>query len=160
MKFTSLSSDRLANFRMPKKLKEHWKPYGCLWFSYKDAWERWLIKEDMNWRRSYKYKYEIDVDMKRIIILGTKQEVMNFGRQYGTYSGYNTGRTRSIDWEKVRKQNPGKSGIYIKKPFIDLAFHFDPKYAWFASFDMKGGAIWNDHCIRKITLCEGWAHSK
>ena len=79
MKFIHLSEDPLTTFKKPKKLGKYPKPNGVLWVAKGNSWKEFV--EEMEWSEKYKYEYEVDIEMSKIIKLNTYKDISEFAKK-------------------------------------------------------------------------------
>jgi len=161
MKFVHISHklDGFTKFRTPRKLKIGHKPNNALWLAPKGVWLDFIktFPRFSDWKDEM-VQYEFDIDIDKLIILKTYDDVKKFNEEFSVESFVANGRKnkdgsasgyidKSIDWDKVKKETK-KSGIYIVDPEIPNARrHFKP---WYGTFDVESIAIWNKDAIKSF----------
>ena len=146
--------DKNKNIEFTKKYKislHQLKPSG-FWYSCYDDWYNWIIEEDLI-EFLYKYIHKINInvnimtdirnkDKNKLLVIKNIQDLDLFNNIYGVtiklpFHVY-------IDWKKV-KQDFG--GIEIC-PYLHKRRKI---YAWYCSWDVASGCIWNTASIIKNT---------
>ena len=133
----------MGPFEFESDLGDSFKPRHVLWVAKDGQWKDYIVNELENpkWFKSYKYKYILDIDMKKVIELATYKDVQKFTQEFGLE------KEHQIDWNKVRRET-GKCGIYVKNP---LTFRIRMDFGWFGSFDVESIGIWDNSCIKSGT---------
>lgn len=145
--FTHLSSSLLGPFIRPTYLGKDMKPYGCLWLSCKNDWHSFAKDEMPVLFQTYKYRYRIKVDLDKLIILASWDDVKEFHDAYAYKKTFH--KYEFVDWDMIRTTT-GKSGILVNAPF-DLHQISKDNIMWPYTFDICSVAIWNDDCILSIS---------
>lgn len=113
----------------------HMKPKG-LWYSCNDEWKNWVMYEMPQWWESYNFKYNIQIDMSRMLIIRTEEELLAFEQEYiSTGSPFGPG-FKVIDWSKVANNY---TGIEICPYQQGARYSSDWYYGW----DIASGCIWD-----------------
>lgn len=158
-------STKKINYKDPnfKKLKikqiDNLKPSG-LWLSggisESDSWINWVvIQEQMDWYEppSKFYYYSVNIDFKspKILILNTKDKLLDFHKKYKS-----SNNLYEIKWSKLDKE--GYYGIYFKY-FQDLVDKINTfadenktirEMIWYVSLDCACICVWNNKLILDI----------
>jgi len=114
---------------------------NILWLSCNDDWIKFMKKENIN--KLYKYKYLFRIDITKLIILKTFNDIIKFDDKYGYNEKIkNNVILKFIDWNKVKKD--GYYGIYVKNANIKKARSI---FLWYSSFDICSVAIWDKKAI-------------
>jgi len=143
MKFYHLSDKPFSKFKKPKNLEIDYKPNGTLWVAPKGVWKGFA---DF---RTFKYEYEIDIDLSNLIIIDSIEDVKQLNDLYGIDfdSGIKKRPFTLIDWDKLRKETK-TYGIYVKNAELTLKQRLD----WYSTLDIECIAIWDKKCIQSVTL--------
>lgn len=139
--FTHLSSSLLGTFVAPITLGHDMKPHGCLWLSYQNDWLDYVKYEVPDLFMSYRYQYNVNVDMDQLIVLDSWADVKAFHKRYH--------KVLYIDWDKVRSDTE-KSGVLVNAPFP----RFDKcneNIIWPYTFDVCSVAVWGRDCIVSVS---------
>jgi hypothetical protein len=113
------------------------KPNG-LWYAMDNEWKTWCDKNNVEIFTSYRYSYELDVDMRNVCVLNDVEPVVAFHRKYGFV--VSKGNFTAIDWKKVKADY---SGIEVRNyEELNFACSF---YAiiWLRNWAVSGGCMWD-----------------
>lgn len=118
------------------------KPKG-LWLSdeNKDGWSAWAKAED--WSIG-KYKFNVEVDMKKILWLSCAEDLFAFTKEYEMPHDFHF--PYYINWKSVAQKF---SGILIT-PYI-WECRLDDKTSWYYGWDCASACIWNSDSIKEIS---------
>jgi hypothetical protein len=97
----------------------------------------------MYWKsqmREYKHKYLLEVNLNRMCVLRTEQEVKRFNRIYGYKDNFND----KIDWSAVAEDY---DGIEICPHQNELKYQL----SWYQGWDVAGGCIWGSSAFKSIS---------
>jgi hypothetical protein len=120
--------------------KYDFKPNG-LWYSINDEWYQWISYNMPS--KLKKYKFELEIDFSRIIVLKDSKTLKEFVDIYG----FNELNLVFIDWEKVSEDYDGiEFSPYFKNNILDF------KNIWYNTIDVESGCIWNLDIILKKEL--------
>lgn len=145
--FTHLSESLLGSFITPVTLGHDMKPHGCLWLSYKDDWLQYVKDEVPDLYTSYRYQYNVNIDLDQLIVLDSWAEVKDFHQEYAIQKRYH--KVLYIDWDKVRSTTD-KCGVLVNAPFP----RFDRRnenIIWPYTFDVCSVAVWGRDCIVSVS---------
>lgn len=119
------------------------KPRG-LWYDIDSSWLDWCNGNMPEW--TYKNHFELEIDESKILIIDTKQKLLDFDKEY---SRKITERLsfHYIDWELVATKY---SGIEISPYRYDCRFDL----FWYYGWDVSSGCIWNFDCIKSTKKIE------
>lgn len=119
------------------------KPVG-LWYTCDDEWIRWLRSEAPKRAAEQRHRYEIEVDLRRICIIRSGDELDQFSKEYGVeLVRYVDEVDRLIDWPKVAKDFDG----------IEICPHLDDRHStefWYSGWDVASGCIWRARSVKSI----------
>lgn len=116
--------------------KKDMKPKG-LWYDIDSSWLEWC-KGNTDW--TYKNHFELEIDESKILLIDTKQKLIDFDREYSVKI-HETINLNYIDWESVEKKY---SGIEISPYRYDCRFSL----FWYYGFDVASGCIWDFDCLK------------
>ncbi len=151
MKFVHYSDTKYTTFKKPKKLGKSFKPNGCLWLSDEKEWLDFL-KFEMGKHELPNYKYSFDILTKNLYRLKTYSDIKQFNELYGfpeveyEYKGEIL-KNIFIDWDRVRKENPDKCGIWIQTAKNKKA---RAEFTWYYSVDVQSVILWDNSCITGV----------
>lgn len=149
MRFIHLATKKFKKFKTPKDLSESVKPAGCLWVACEDSWEEWIIDNLPQERiESYKYKYNVDVDISNLIVLKTYKDIKTFSDRFCIEIDRRLGKYTFVDWNRVRKET-GSYGIFVEDATIKKARR---DFTWYSSFDVCSVGIWDERAIHSLEL--------
>ena len=140
MKFVHYSAKKLGAFRFEPELGVDMKPHHVLWVARDEEWKNFLEEIESDMLKTYKYKYTFDIDMKKVIEVGTHKQARRFEDEFAV-------NEYDIDWNKVRRET-GMCGIYVKNT-LNHKLRMD--FKWFSSFDVESIGIWDNSCIKSGT---------
>jgi hypothetical protein len=127
-----------------------WKPLG-LWYATDWEWLEWVRSEQPDWERPH--HFDIEIDPAKVLILARPKDIIRFTDEYGVIRDYGYtqphGFSRScdhIDWPSVARSY---SGIEISPYQHSLRLDFFA--AWYYTWDIASGCIWNPDAILGIT---------
>lgn len=128
-----------------KEVELMMKPKG-FWYSCGSSWEDWVSREMPD--RVHPYKYALDIDTSRMLIIDTHTKFQDFQH---TYARSSSGRMsmlypQHIDWHAVTQDY---AGIEIC-PYM-WKFRMDSVGNWYYGWDVASGVIWDTSIIRDIT---------
>ena len=114
------------------------RPQG-LWYACDKEWKQHI---QMYWKSKmseYKHKYLLEVNLNRMCVLRTEQEVKYFHRVYRQENDPNM-----IDWSAVAEDY---DGIEICPHQNELKYQLD----WYETWDVAGGCIWGSGAFKSIS---------
>ena len=111
------------------------KPKG-LWYDIDLSWIEWC-NGNTDW--TYKNHFELEIDESKILMIDTKQKLLNFDAEYSRKIDERIS-LHYVDWELVSKKY---SGIEISPYRYDCRFNL----LWYYGFDIASGCIWNSDAI-------------
>jgi hypothetical protein len=122
-----------------------YKPDG-LWVSpvTEDGWAAWCRAESYSLGG---FVYDVEIDLKRILLIDTVYGIDKFSEQYGfdIFPGNNRVGSRLIDWIKVSKKYDG---------IIIIPYQYSrrlERYAtWYYGWDCASGCIWKTRAIKSF----------
>jgi hypothetical protein len=154
--FTHYTKTKFGKFKRPKTLGFSPKPFECLWFGCNNVWEDFVMYEmDETSKEHLKYKYIGKLDLSNVLILKTKEDIINFSKKYAikmnktlikSYLKENYDEmfeTYWIDWNKVRDETKS-FGIFIPNANIEELRY---KIGWYSTVDVCSVAIWDERAI-------------
>lgn len=113
----------------------------CLWYN-------WVKDEQPEWLGKYVYNITInksatiDITHKnpnKLLVITNDKDFITFSRRYGS-------STWMINWAK------DYGGIEICPYLPTIAKSNNKKYAWYHTWDVASGVVWNTKLISAITL--------
>ena len=116
------------------------RPQG-LWYACDKEWKEFVQKYWKSQKDKYRHKYLLEVNLSRMCVLRTKQEVKTFNRIYGYTNDYGQ---ELIDWGEVGKDY---DGIEICPYQNDLKYQL----SWYQGWDVAGGCIWGSSAFKSIS---------
>jgi len=123
---------------------EEFKPIG-IWYDIDNSWTEWCKRNMPDW--TYKNHFELDIDESKILIIDTKEKLLDFDKQYSiplsNRIGSIIGNISVIDWTSVSNKY---SGIEISPYRYDCRFGL----FWYYGWDVASGCIWNFDCVKEI----------
>lgn len=155
----------IKNFKQPRSQPtNNHKPDG-LWFGLGSAWIEFIMKENFYFKlHTYRYLYEIDVDLDKVMYIDTYQKWKEFSKQFRTKASQpNFFNIQSyVNWEKAIKES-NLSGIIIPTSFkqlyhtSDLRKRFTPEdyfmgADWYWTWDIASGVIWDAKGLKDLRL--------
>jgi len=101
--------------------------------------------------------YEFDIDMKKLIIVKTYEDIKKINDMYGLkvksklfskYKYMNKYKNYFVDWTRLQRDS-GKAGFYVKNALIKQA---RDEFMWYYGFDVESMSIWNNDAIKSFRL--------
>lgn len=120
--------------------REVFKPIG-LWYDIDNSWTEWCKGNMPDW--TYKNHFELEIDESKILIIDTKEKLLDFDKQYSVSISKRVNGICVIDWVSVSNKY---SGIEISPYRYDCRFGL----FWYYGWDVASGCIWNFDCIHSI----------
>ena len=108
----------------------HVKPAG-LWYSCNEEWKNWVMYEMPQWWESYNFKYNINVDLSKMLVIRTEEEFLAFEKEYVFGN-----KLKAIDWERVANRY---AGIEI----CPYQYRMRGGHKWYRPWDIGSGCIWD-----------------
>jgi hypothetical protein len=124
------------------------KPHG-LWLSIEDYeddqnWKTWCEGEEFR-LDTLKYRYSVRIkDNSDILMLGTTQEIVDFGRKYAL--GDRKDYIPEIRWDVIMEKYDG----IIIAPY-NWECRMPSETMWYYGWDCASGCVWNMDCV-ELTL--------
>lgn len=121
------------------------KPHsGCFWWGVGEEWRNWCEAESFS-LESLAYRYKIDLDESKLLILKTEESLDEFTKRYGTHELHL--RNYRINWPQVAKLY---AGIEISP------YHWSRRYdlLWYYTWDVASGCLWDPSIVRSIKLTQ------
>jgi hypothetical protein len=135
--------DSFRSVRQVKTTNYLQKPKG-LWYACGKDWKEYVNKEtNSEWASSFKYKNLLEVNLNRMCVIRTKQELWMFTGKYGIEI---TGQD-AIDWVAVSKDY---DGIEICPYQSSESLRVD----WYYSWDVGSGCIWGTRAFKGVAEVE------
>ena len=124
-----------------RSFSEYAKPEG-LWYACGKDWKR-FVQAEMNESRaeSYRYKYLLDVNLSRMCVIRTEEEMESF------HFKYRDRYTRGIDWFEVSRDYDGVEICPYQQKFR-------MSYSWYYPWDVASGCIWGRRAFKGVTEVE------
>lgn len=127
------------------------KPQG-LWYSINTEWVDWL--SEVNWHeRIYPNNLEIEVDLSRVLVLETLEQIISLKEEYTIFSLEKL--RECIDWKsiadkyagiEIRNYNELKWQGYATADFIISGF------MWFYGWDVSSGCVWDLSIVKQLSI--------
>lgn len=129
---------------------DNWSKPNGLWYQINGSWVNLCIKNNKdneyhNFKKQNrfdikKYNIKIDVDFDNILVLNTRDKVIEFSEKYGNGEFF-------IKWIDVIKKYKG-----IEIPNYNAVWY----YKWMNGWDINSGCIWDLTVIKnyKVNDCE------
>ena len=147
------SLDRLARLR-PVSQRKGPKPKG-LWWALGRAWIRWLRENSPEWLDSYNAVYKLLLDDRRILTLGSHDDLVAFSDDFGaTMPGEPATDFDYIDWPEVAKRWAGVELSPFSHAYLydEGASFINSKLGWAYPWDIPSGCIWDFDAIRGVEI--------
>jgi len=113
------------------------KPKG-LWYSCNEEWKEWCRWDAPHWYEAYNFKYDIEVDLSKMLVIRNEQDFRNFEQNYAAdINPRRPGRIKAINWEAVSEDY---SGIEIC-PYLGQFRMSNSK--WYYTWDIASGCVWD-----------------
>jgi hypothetical protein len=147
---THISATRIKELRdTTSECSESCKPVG-LWYGLGDSWAEW-VKYEMP-TRAQGYLYKLHVDMSKILVIRSVEELMDFTKEFGasidTQNPLWALRNDMIDWPSVASQ---WNGIEIA-PY-QYTCRLSSETGWYYGWDVASGCIWNPYSVEYEKVC-------
>ncbi len=120
--------------------KPNHKPQG-FWYGFGDEWIEWAEFAGSEYRGEY--IYEVDIDGSNVLQIRDYSEIEEFTKEYKFEEQIIPGVIFHIDWPRIASKY---DGIEIN-PYISAA-RLDTKSAWYYSWDVASGCIWNMNKVK------------
>lgn len=136
---------KLALRTFPQKVGG--KPSGT-WYSCGRDWVRWLASESPKRLREVKWVTALEPDMRRMLALGSMDEVKCFAAAFGVERVDEmdpTGRDKFhfIDWAAVAKE-------YAGVEFCPYLRRFRKNFEWYYALDVASGCVWDPSALKIV----------
>jgi hypothetical protein len=137
------SPDPISSFRDVKQERSRssmQKPQG-LWYECNKGWKEFVQREMPSWAAGYNHKYMIEVNLNRMCVIRTDEDMELF------YIKYLNRETNGIDWVAVARDY---EGIEI----CPYRSRFRLGYSWYYTWDVASGCIWGSGAFKSVTELE------
>jgi len=137
------SDKPLSSFRDVKQERSrspYAKPQG-LWYACDKDWKRFVQSEMPDWAGKYTHKYLLDVNLRRMCVIRTDEDMELF------HVKYLNRETDGIDWIAVARDY---DGIEI----CPYRSRFRMGYSWYYTWDVASGCIWGRGAFKGVTEVE------
>lgn len=148
------SPEPITSFRDVKQersFSEYAKPVG-LWYACGKDWKRFVQAEmPSRWKKKYKHKYLLDVNLSRMCVIRTEEDMESFVLKYLNKE------TKGIEWAEVARDY---DGIEI----CPYQWRFRPSnlddlqaksiFSWYGVWDVASGCIWGRGAFKGVTEVE------
>lgn len=129
---TIMTKDETISAKDTVKQDNRHKPSG-LWYGIGSEWVDWVRSEVPEWEAEY--MHILDVDLNKMVVIRTYDELLSFTEAYGD--------EMAIDWGRVANDYHGiEIAPYIHKARLELM--------WYYTWDIASGCIWNTQAIKGI----------
>jgi hypothetical protein len=123
-----------------QKPDPRFKPEG-LWYSCGDEWERWNRQErPEHWKR-FRFRYQLNLDLSKILRIRTVKEFDAFNREYSRWN--ERLEAHGIEWARVAMEY---DGIEIC-PYRPTRRESTP---WYQGWDVASGCVWSASAVTSI----------
>lgn len=155
LRLSHYSAEPIEQIRsVPQKDIPDMKPQG-FWFSVdgRDDWLQWCNSEKFQLHK-VKLRYRVALDMSRILVLSTPQELDDFTTGFLTVAPWEKGRPGSTDlrmwmnWGAVAELYAG---------IIIAPYQWERRLLlmWYYGWDCASGCVWDATAVRSIKLLRG-----
>lgn len=138
--------ERIEDFLLPTHHRSM-KPNG-LYYSIEEegddtGWRAWCEAENFRCDR-LKHQHEIEIDMSRVLEIGSMHAIQQFNRTYGVVIDDRFQMLKNIDWGLLAKD---WAGIEVN-PYLYSAQMEDDAGLWYYGWDCSSGCIWDLSIVR------------
>jgi hypothetical protein len=147
----------ITSFRNVKQINgSSWaKPKG-LWYACGDDWKRFLQSKHPQYASAvYNYKYLLDVNLNRMCVIRTKEEMEEFHRKYSFRAEIYDRVPNAIDWVAVSRDY---EGIEICPYQHKFRTKFKKEYSWYSVWDIASGCVWGSSAFKGVTEIDNDIH--
>jgi len=123
--------------------REYAKPKG-LWYACGKDWKRFVQSEMPTWADEYTHKYLLDVNLSRMCVIRTEEEMEAFHIKYSYRASPSAVVPNAIDWAEVARDY---DGIEI----CPYQWEFRMSYSWYYPWDVASGCIWRRGAFKGVT---------
>ena len=139
-----LARDRVHLLERRAQQPQALKPIG-LWYEVDRDWQRWCSIE--HFRLGPFWGYELELDLDKILVLRTPQDLDRFTDEFGSDGSLGVGVTY-IAWARVAERWGG----------IEIApYQWERRLAfgmlWYYGWDCASGCIWEPTVITRWEFC-------